>query len=66
MGSDGVAWLLASTDPSVRYLTLTQVIGESRGAGRCQRLEAISCRAMLESLSGVELIHRWVYRAWLP
>jgi hypothetical protein len=29
MGSDGVAWLLASTDPSVRYLALTQVIGES-------------------------------------
>jgi hypothetical protein len=29
MGSDGVAWLLASKDSSVRYLTLTQVIGES-------------------------------------
>jgi hypothetical protein len=28
-GSDGVAWLLASKDPSVRYLTLTQVVGES-------------------------------------
>jgi hypothetical protein len=27
--SDGVAWLLASKDPSVRYLTLTQVVGES-------------------------------------
>jgi hypothetical protein len=25
----GVAWLLASKDPSVRYLTLTQVVGES-------------------------------------
>jgi hypothetical protein len=32
-GSDpAVAWLLASKDPSVRYLTLTDVLGESRGA----------------------------------
>jgi hypothetical protein len=29
IGSDGVEWLLASKDPSVRYLTLTQVVGES-------------------------------------
>jgi hypothetical protein len=28
-GSDGVAWLLASEDPSVRYLTLTEIVGES-------------------------------------
>jgi len=29
MGSDAVAWLLASRDASVRYLTLTEVIEES-------------------------------------
>src|SRR6266487_4199220 len=29
MGADAIAWLLASRDASVRYLTLTQVIGES-------------------------------------
>jgi hypothetical protein len=35
-GSDGVAWLLASKDPSVRYLTLTEVAGVSPRSGQAR------------------------------
>ena len=69
MGSDAVAWLLASKEPSVRFLTLTEVIGESRRGREAQATrEGISTgprvRALLRGQRGDGGFGVHPYRKW--
>jgi hypothetical protein len=73
-GSDAAAWLLASKEPSVRYLTLTEVIGGSpRGREAQATREGISTgprvRALLEGQRrdggfGVHPYRKWTGGFW--
>jgi len=68
-GSDGVGWLLASKDPSVRYLTLTQLVGESpRSRTARAARDGISAgprvRALLQGQRGDGGFGVHPYRKW--
>jgi hypothetical protein len=73
-GSDAAAWLLASKEPSVRYLTLTEVIGGSpRGREAQATREGISTgprvRSLLEGQRrdggfGVHPYRKWTGGFW--
>jgi hypothetical protein len=53
MGSDGVGWLLASEDPSVRYLALTEIVGASPRSGEVRAVAAaISAGPRVRALLG--------------
>jgi hypothetical protein len=74
MGSDGVGWLLGSKDPSVRYLTLTQVLGESPRARKVRAVREEITRgprvlALLEGQRrdggfGVHPYRKWTGAFW--
>src|SRR6266516_1238393 len=74
MGADAIAWLLASRDASVRYLTLTQVIGESprsrqvrasrEGISTGPRVSALLAGQRRDGGFGVHPYRKWTGAFW--
>ncbi len=70
----GVRWLLRSKDPSVRYLTLTQVLGETETLGavrtakkqipRGPRLRALLSSQRADGGFGVHWYKKWAGATW--
>lgn len=73
-GSDAVAWLLASRDATVRYLTLRQVIGESPQSRRVRasyqeipsspRVRALLAGQRRDGGFGVHPYRKWTGAFW--
>ncbi len=70
----GVRWLLQSKDPSVRYLTLTQVLGETERLGEARtakeqipggpRLRALLSGQRVDGGFGVHWYKKWAGATW--
>ena len=56
-----LAWLLDESDPSIRYRTLTELVGVSEGDE-----EAISARDAIASSASVELLFSAMQAFWVP
>jgi hypothetical protein len=70
----GVRWLLGSKDPSVRYLTLTEVLGKAEGSGEVRaakqripygpRLRALLSGPRADGGFGVDWYKKWAGATW--